>query len=144
MLNRFSHVWLFVIPWTVAHQAPLSMEFSMQEYWSGCHVLLQGIFSTQRLNLCILHLLHWQVNTLPLSHLGSPKIYYQLLFRWSSSVIIYGTDPPPQVSRCPIYYWRRAEKQLQKEWRGWAKAETQLLMCQVVKMKSDAGKTNIA
>ena len=26
---------LFVIPWTVAHQAPLSMEFSMQENWSG-------------------------------------------------------------------------------------------------------------
>ena len=25
---------LFVIPWTVAHQAPLSMEFSMQEYWN--------------------------------------------------------------------------------------------------------------
>ena len=32
-----SHVWLFVAPWTVAHQsmAPLSMEFSRQEYWSG-------------------------------------------------------------------------------------------------------------
>ena len=29
-----SRVWLFVTPWTVAHQAPLSMEFSMQEYWS--------------------------------------------------------------------------------------------------------------
>ena len=29
------HVWLFAIPWTVAHQAPLSMEFSRQEYWSG-------------------------------------------------------------------------------------------------------------
>ena len=26
---------LFVIPWTVAHQAPPSMEFSRQEYWSG-------------------------------------------------------------------------------------------------------------
>ena len=25
---------LFAIPWTVAHQAPLSMEFSRQEYWS--------------------------------------------------------------------------------------------------------------
>ena len=25
----------FVIPWTVAHQAPLSVEFSRQEYWSG-------------------------------------------------------------------------------------------------------------
>ena len=28
-------VWLFVTRWTVAHQAPLSMEFSRQEYWSG-------------------------------------------------------------------------------------------------------------
>ena len=25
----------FVIPWTVAHQAPLSIEFSRQEYWNG-------------------------------------------------------------------------------------------------------------
>ena len=32
MLNK---VQLFTIPWTVAHQAPLSMEFSRQEYWSG-------------------------------------------------------------------------------------------------------------
>ena len=30
-----SRVWLFVIPWTVAHQDPPSMEFSKQEYWSG-------------------------------------------------------------------------------------------------------------
>ena len=30
-----SYVWFFVTPWTVAHQAPLSMEFSRQEYWSG-------------------------------------------------------------------------------------------------------------
>ena len=29
------HVPLFVTPWTVAHQAPLSMEFPKQEYWSG-------------------------------------------------------------------------------------------------------------
>ena len=28
-------VWLFVAPWTVAHHAPPSMEFSRQEYWSG-------------------------------------------------------------------------------------------------------------
>ena len=35
MLRRFSRVWLFVTPWTVAHQAPLSMGFSRQEYWSG-------------------------------------------------------------------------------------------------------------
>ena len=30
-----SCVWLFAIPWTVAYQAPPSMEFSRQEYWSG-------------------------------------------------------------------------------------------------------------
>ena len=30
-----SCVQLFGTPWTVAHQAPLSMEFSRQEYWSG-------------------------------------------------------------------------------------------------------------
>ena len=32
---HFSRVWLFVTPWTVAHQAPLSMGFSRQGYWSG-------------------------------------------------------------------------------------------------------------
>ena len=30
-----SSVWLFVTPWTVARQAPLSLGFSRQEYWSG-------------------------------------------------------------------------------------------------------------
>ena len=30
-----SCVWLFATPWTIAHQAPLSMEFSRQENWSG-------------------------------------------------------------------------------------------------------------
>ena len=30
-----SHIWLFMTPWTVAHQAPLSMGFSRQECWSG-------------------------------------------------------------------------------------------------------------
>ena len=31
-------------PWTVALQAPLSLGLSRQEYWSGCHFLLQGVF----------------------------------------------------------------------------------------------------
>ena len=33
--KSLSRVLLFVTPWTVAYQAPLSMEFSRQEYWSG-------------------------------------------------------------------------------------------------------------
>ena len=34
-MKSLSRVRLFATPWTVAHQAPLSMEFSRQEYWSG-------------------------------------------------------------------------------------------------------------
>ena len=34
-LSEVSRVWLFATPWTIAHQAPPSMEFSKQEYWSG-------------------------------------------------------------------------------------------------------------
>ena len=34
-LKSLSHVRLFATPWTVAYEAPPSMEFSRQEYWSG-------------------------------------------------------------------------------------------------------------
>ena len=43
----------------------LSHKGSPQEYRSGLHFLLQGIFLTQGSNL---HFLHWQVDSLPLSH----------------------------------------------------------------------------
>ena len=35
LLSRFSRVRLLATPWTAAHQAPPSMGFSRQEYWSG-------------------------------------------------------------------------------------------------------------
>ena len=35
VVQSLSHVQLFVISWTVACQAPLSMGFPRQEYWSG-------------------------------------------------------------------------------------------------------------
>ena len=65
---HFSHVQLFVILWTIAHQAPLSMRFSKQEYWSGLPCPPQGDLP----NLCLLHLLHWQISSLPLVPLGKP------------------------------------------------------------------------
>ena len=40
-----SCVLLFVTPWTVAHQAPLSMGFSQQEYWSGLPFIPPGNLS---------------------------------------------------------------------------------------------------
>ena len=34
-VKLLSHVWLFATPWTVAYNAPRSLGFSRQEYWSG-------------------------------------------------------------------------------------------------------------
>ena len=41
-VKSLSHVQLLVTPWTVAYQAPPSMEFSRQEYWSGLPFLSPG------------------------------------------------------------------------------------------------------
>ena len=51
----------------------------------GCHALLQGIFPTQGLNLHLLGFLHWQVDSLSLSHLGSPVFFLSVQF--SRSVV---------------------------------------------------------
>ena len=67
-----SHVGFLVTSWTIACQAPLSIELSRQEYWSRLLFLFQGIFPPQGLNLYLLCLLHWQVDSLPLSHQESP------------------------------------------------------------------------
>ena len=77
-LSRFSHVQFSVTPWTIAHQAPPSMGFSRQKYWSGLPCHLQGIFLTQRLSPCLLCLLHWQVGSLPVAPPGKPLnlLYY--------------------------------------------------------------------
>jgi len=55
LLNRFSRVRLCVTPQTAAHQAPLSLGFSRQEYWSGLlfpspmHACMLSRFSRVRL-----------------------------------------------------------------------------------------------
>ena len=67
-------------PWTVALQAPLSMAFSRQDTGVGSQVLLQGMFPTQGSNPSLLHLLHWQADSLPLSHLESPSLSKELPF----------------------------------------------------------------
>ena len=69
MQSHFSHIQLFVTPWT--HQAHLSMGFSRQEY---CSALLQGIFLTQGSNPHVLCLLHWQVGPLPLAPPGNYRM----------------------------------------------------------------------
>ena len=78
-----SHVWTFVTPWTAAHQAPLSMGFLRQEYWSGLPFSTLGIFPTQVLNPC--HLLGRQI----LYHLRSPGMILVKTYLLSKLLCMY-------------------------------------------------------
>ena len=82
-----SRVQIFAPQWTVAHQVPLPMEFSREEYWNGLHFLFHGIFPVQG---SIMHLLHWQLDFLPLRHLG----IYTESPPWASVL-----PPPSHLSR---------------------------------------------
>ena len=61
--HALSHVQLFATPWTVARQAPLSMEFSRQEYRTGLPFPPPG------------DLPHWQAASLPLAPPGKPILH---------------------------------------------------------------------
>ena len=65
-----SRVQLFTTPWTIAHQAALSMRFSQQEYSSGELFPPPGVFQTQGSNLHLLPLPHFQVDFLLLEPLA--------------------------------------------------------------------------
>ena len=73
-LSHFSHVQVFAIPGAVAHQAPLPMGFSRQEYWHGLPFPSPGDFLTQESKLSLLCLLHWQVDSLSLAPPGKPYL----------------------------------------------------------------------
>ena len=67
-----SRVWSFATLWTVVCQAPLSMGFSRQEYWSGLPFPTPRDLPILGSNPHLLQILNWQAGSLPLSHLGSP------------------------------------------------------------------------
>ena len=62
-----------------------SWKFPCKNTGVGCHFLLQKIFLTQGLKLCLLSLLHWQTNPFPLNHLGS----YEWRSKWKFKIEIY-------------------------------------------------------
>ena len=66
-------------PWTVAHQAPLSMGFFRQEYWSGLAFLSSGYLLTQGSNPCLLPFLHEQAGSLPTGPPGKPYNHWTLI-----------------------------------------------------------------
>ena len=75
MLSHFSGVQIFVTPWTIACQAPLSMGFSRQEYWNGLPYPPPGHLSDPRIKPVSSVAPELQVNSLLLSHWGSPGRY---------------------------------------------------------------------
>ena len=66
-----SHVRVFATLWTVAHHAPLFLGLPRQEYWSGWPSSTPGDLPDPRIEPA---LLHWQVDSLPLIHLGSCQL----------------------------------------------------------------------
>ena len=108
--QSLSCIQLFATPWTIGCQTPLSMGFSRQEYGVGCHFLLQGTFPSQGSNLCFLH---WQVVSLPPSHVGSPgwgrsislNITEVSPISWSSTQLHVTPLPPSSPAFSFLSYW---------------------------------------
>ena len=77
IINELQHASLelsdsFVTPWTVACQAPLSMRFPGQEYWSRLPFPSPGdLFHSGIQPASPARVPHWQVDSLPLNHWGS-------------------------------------------------------------------------
>ena len=71
VLSHFSHVQLFVTPWTVARQAPLSIELCRQEYWSRSPFPTPGDLPEPGIKPTSLVSLALAADSLPLCHLGS-------------------------------------------------------------------------
>ena len=104
VLSRFIHVWLFVTPWTVAHQALHSWNCPGKNAGVGSYSLLQGIFPTQGLNP---GLPHCRQVLYQLSHQGKPRILEWVAYSFSSESswprnqtevsCISGDSSPPEL-----------------------------------------------
>ena len=80
----FNHVQLFATPWTVAHQAPLSVGFSRQEYWSRLPFPPRGDLPDPGIEPSSPKSPALQADSLPLSHWGTPSVcqrYTQIIRR---------------------------------------------------------------
>ena len=95
VLSRFSCVQFFSTLWTVIHQAPLSLGFSRQGYWSGIPSPLPGDLPNPGMNPSPLHLQHWQASSSalappgkPVNPLTLPLIGLLLGSEWETSILV--------------------------------------------------------
>ena len=73
-VSLLGRVWLLSIPWITVHQAPLSIGFPKQQYWSGLPFPSPGCLPNPGL-------LHWRQILYCLSHQGNPAEYYSAMKR---------------------------------------------------------------
>ena len=113
-----SRVGLFANLWTVAHQAPMSMGFFRQEYWSWLHFLLEGIFLIQGSNPPLLCLLHCRQILYQLSHWGPYAIKHNA---WQDFWVCGGTqelvmcDFKGGILNKPQWEWGRPSESKKEE-----------------------------
>ena len=88
---------LFATLWTVAPQAPLSMEFSRQEYWSGMTCLPPGDLADPRIKPTSPSPSTSQADSLLLSHQGSPRLERNKLLGRKSKISIINERCMPRV-----------------------------------------------
>ena len=70
------------------------------EWVEGCYAILQGTFGTQGCKLHLLHLLHWQADSLPIIHLEASSYTIFILAQLSHSVVSDSLQPhEPQHTR---------------------------------------------
>ena len=84
-VNSLSHVRLFATPWTEAHQAPPSMGFSRQEYWSGLAFPSPGDLPDPGIESRCPAL---QADTLTPEPPGKPKFYKATLSTTFGSILV--------------------------------------------------------
>ena len=94
--QQLSHVQLFAMLWTMTHHAALSMEFSSQEYWSGLPFPPPGDPPNPGIEPLFLAL---QVDSLPLSHQGSPHVRHSSFWSVLVTPIVSNTVVPKNCSK---------------------------------------------
>ena len=93
-----------VTPWTIARQDPLYTGLSRQEHWSWLPCLPPGDLPNPGIEPPgILHLLHWQVGSLPLAPHGKPQIIYKFE-QYTSHMNLLPTEEFSSQSRKTIWY----------------------------------------
>ena len=113
-VKSFIHVWFLATPWTATYQAPPSMKFSRQEYWSGvplpspihfdwCEVISHCRFELAMLNILSCHSWPSECCLRRNVHLGLLPIFWlDFLFwcSWASWVVCKFWRLIPYLSHC--------------------------------------------